>query len=58
MEEVWLHQVVCHLVVIIIIFLAHQHKAAGRKTRLDIQNYYYYNNNRRFTAIIQVSLRQ
>ena len=24
---------------IIIIFFAHQHKAAGRKTRLDIQNY-------------------
>ena len=24
---------------IIIIFIAHQHKAAGRKTRLDIQNY-------------------
>ena len=23
-------------------FLAHQHKAAGRKARLDIQNYYYY----------------
>jgi len=27
------------VVIIIIIFLAHQHKAAGRKTRLDIQNY-------------------
>ena len=25
--------------IIIIIFKAHQHKAAGRKTRLDIQNY-------------------
>ena len=23
----------------IVIFLAHQHKAAGRKTRIDIQNY-------------------
>ena len=23
-------------------YLAHQHKAAGRKTTLDIQNYYYY----------------
>jgi len=32
----------CHtnmFIIIIIIFLAHQHKAAGRKTRLDIQNY-------------------
>jgi len=29
--------VVIHI--IIIIFKAHQHKAAGRKTRLDIQNY-------------------
>jgi len=27
------------VVVIIIIILSHQHKAAGRKTRLDIQNY-------------------
>ena len=26
-------------IIIIIIFKAHQHKAAGRKTRLDIQNY-------------------
>jgi len=27
------------IIIIIIIFKAHQHKAAGRKTRLDIQNY-------------------
>ena len=27
------------VIIIIIIFKAHQHKAAGRKTRLDIQNY-------------------
>jgi len=27
------------LPIIIIIILAHQHKAAGKKTRLDIQNY-------------------
>jgi len=26
-------------IIIIVIFLAHQHKAAARKTRLDIQNY-------------------
>jgi len=26
-------------IIIIFIFLAHQHEAAGRKTRLDIQNY-------------------
>jgi len=30
------------VIIIIIIFLAHQHKAAGRKTRLDINTYYYY----------------
>ena len=28
------------MIVIFIIFKAHQHKAAGRKTRLDIQNYH------------------
>jgi len=27
------------IIIITIIFKAHQHKAAGRKTRLDIQNY-------------------
>jgi len=27
------------IIIIIIIFKAHQHEAAGRKTRLDIQNY-------------------
>jgi len=30
--------------IIIIIIRAHQHKAAGRKTRLDIQNYGYNGN--------------
>ena len=27
------------IIIIIFIFLVHQHKATGRKTRLDIQNY-------------------
>jgi len=31
--------VMASIIIIIIIILAHQHKAAGRKTRLDIQNY-------------------
>jgi len=30
---------ICLLLLFYIYFLAHQHKAAGRKTRLDIQNY-------------------
>ena len=30
-----------HIIIIIIILSAHQHKAAGRKTRLHIQNYGY-----------------
>ena len=29
----------CRFIMIIIVILAHQHKAACRKTRLDIQNY-------------------
>ena len=29
----------CRLVVVLLLFFAHQHKAAGRKTRQDIQNY-------------------
>ena len=29
----------CRLVVVLLLFVAHQHKAAGRKTRQDIQNY-------------------
>ena len=27
------------IIIIVVIFLAHRHKAAGRKTTLDIQNY-------------------
>ena len=30
---------IINIIIIIIIISAHQHKAAGRKTRLDIQNY-------------------
>ena len=36
------HAIRWHIIIIIIIIIiisAHQHKAAGRKTRLDIQNY-------------------
>jgi len=29
----------CPLLLLLLLFLAHQHKAAGRKTRLQIQNY-------------------
>ena len=31
--------VVVIIIIIIFYYVAHQHKAAGRKTRLDIQNY-------------------
>ena len=29
----------CTLLLLLLLFLAHQHKAAGRKTRIDIHNY-------------------
>ena len=34
--------IVMAIIIIFFKFLAHQHKAAGTKTRLDIQNYGYY----------------
>jgi len=41
-DEMLLERVCCIcsiIIAIIFIFKAHQHKAAGRKTRLNVQNY-------------------